>query len=224
VIEFSPTHTFPPINRCIYCGTAIEALSDEHILAYALGGTLILPKASCAKCANVTKKIEQVCARRIFGAYRIKTGMPTRRPKERPSHLRLDVVTIQGEVSPIHIAATDHPAPLALLVWGPPAVFQSGVPGAYIPAGVRIHFPDSEAMRHRLTATDAKGISINFRDTRFFARILAKIAYSFAVATDRVSIQPAADQVRCIFDETVDYLPFIGGDINDKTELRGVLH
>jgi len=32
--------TYNPVGACIYCGNAEPPLSDEHIVAYGLGGTL----------------------------------------------------------------------------------------------------------------------------------------------------------------------------------------
>jgi hypothetical protein len=48
---------------CIYCGTQADQteakeLSDEHIIPYALGGNLVLPKASCDRCAKETHAFE----------------------------------------------------------------------------------------------------------------------------------------------------------------------
>ena len=54
---------YQPVWRCIYCGAAPTrkgALGKEHIIPQGLGGTLILPRASCRSCEDITKRIEKV--------------------------------------------------------------------------------------------------------------------------------------------------------------------
>src|SRR5258705_11293662 len=47
---------FDPVGHCIYCGAtkytqqADRPLGQEHIIAEGMGGTLILPEASCKEC------------------------------------------------------------------------------------------------------------------------------------------------------------------------------
>jgi len=59
--------TFEAAGHCIYCGTKQGPLSDEHIVPFGLGGTLVLPKASCKACATETAKLEQVIQRMMLG-------------------------------------------------------------------------------------------------------------------------------------------------------------
>lgn len=83
------TYRFDPVGRCIYCGSDSDkaGLSDEHIVPYALGGNLILPKSTCKQCAAITAEFEQIVTRGMYGVLRIRLNFPTRRPKERPTHL-----------------------------------------------------------------------------------------------------------------------------------------
>ena len=63
---------FTPVGRCIYCGSTAPPLGREHIIALALGGNHILPRASCAVCAKATSSDEQVVVREMFGSVRSK--------------------------------------------------------------------------------------------------------------------------------------------------------
>jgi len=71
---------YPPVNRCIYCGSQ-EDLSKEHILPYALGGRLVLPRASCSRHRDLTSEIERKVARGMYGDYRDSEGIQTRHRK-----------------------------------------------------------------------------------------------------------------------------------------------
>ncbi len=66
------------IGYCIYCLKTNCELSDEHVVPFSLGGDVLLPKASCSKCATITSQFELQVARKILGSYRTRTGAPTR--------------------------------------------------------------------------------------------------------------------------------------------------
>ena len=76
---------------CIYCNRAVPNLTDEHIIPLSLGGQHVIQKASCPNCADITKKFEQNIARDLWGDARISFDAPSRRKKERPSHITLSV-------------------------------------------------------------------------------------------------------------------------------------
>jgi len=74
-----------PIRFCIYCGASGPdvKLQREHVFPYALGGRFSLLEASCAACADVTKKFEEYCADNIFNDVRVHHGTQSRRPQAR---------------------------------------------------------------------------------------------------------------------------------------------
>src|SRR5665213_2097384 len=82
------TH-FKGKGACIYCGVTNVALTDEHIVPYALGGQHVIDNASCLACSDITKKIEQKVARDLWGDARTSFGAPTRRKKERKQSLEM---------------------------------------------------------------------------------------------------------------------------------------
>lgn len=51
IFDFSKLRT-EPANECIYCGSQLN-LSREHVLPYALGGTVTILRGSCERCRNV---------------------------------------------------------------------------------------------------------------------------------------------------------------------------
>ncbi|EGL53070.1 hypothetical protein MAMP_00219 [Methylophaga aminisulfidivorans MP] len=68
-------------ERCIYCGTVNDSLTREHIIPYALGGELVLPKSSCDTCQKITSKNELIIARQLYGLHRAYEGIKSRRNK-----------------------------------------------------------------------------------------------------------------------------------------------
>ncbi|WP_217539485.1 HNH endonuclease, partial [Stenotrophomonas sp. GbtcB23] len=47
-----------PVGASIYCGATDGRLTEEHIIPKGLGGTLVLPQASCDDCAAITSLFE----------------------------------------------------------------------------------------------------------------------------------------------------------------------
>src|SRR5665213_1960681 len=87
---FRDAITFPPVGACIYCG-ATEGLTKEHIIPLGLGGQFVLPAASCPACSKITSDFERKVLRGFMLDGRIVDNFPTRRPKERPATLLVDV-------------------------------------------------------------------------------------------------------------------------------------
>jgi hypothetical protein len=53
----TPPKRYAPIRHCIYCGAYSKHLSKEHIIPFGLTeDSLILPKASCLSCRDITRK------------------------------------------------------------------------------------------------------------------------------------------------------------------------
>jgi hypothetical protein len=64
--------TYRPVGYCIYCfGT--ENLTREHIVAFGLNGTAVLPAASCDRCREITSAFELQVLR---GSMRIGSPSP----------------------------------------------------------------------------------------------------------------------------------------------------
>ena len=94
-------------GACIYCGATDGALSDEHVLPYSLGGSHVLRKASCARCAAVTTKFERKVARGLWGEARTAFNAPSRRRKMRSKELVMPDPTGRRGLA---IPAEEYPA------------------------------------------------------------------------------------------------------------------
>jgi hypothetical protein len=87
--NFNKPIVYPAANQCIYCGDKKPPLSKEHIIPLGLGGSFQLPKASCESCRKATHQFETICLREGFLNFRTHLKLPSRRPKDRPTHLPL---------------------------------------------------------------------------------------------------------------------------------------
>ncbi|MFZ3122675.1 MAG: HNH endonuclease [Thermodesulfovibrionales bacterium] len=97
--DFLPDHpakTYDAVGRCIYCGST-NNLSDEHIIPFAFGGRMVLPKSSCNICAGLSSAFEHTCLRTMFGPLRMLYDLPSRRKKKRPATLPLKVKHKPGD-------------------------------------------------------------------------------------------------------------------------------
>jgi hypothetical protein len=163
----------------MYCGRADCVLNEEHIIPFSLGGTLILPRASCANCEKITHRFEGVVGREIFGKFRAKHNLPTRRQKERPTHFK--VGTIRGT---IHVPVAEHPTELFVYKFRPPNAL-AGFPAEFDTSThhwVPVPIASTEELNSFKKSHDWDGkVSVRMRPIEY-ARMLAKIAYSYAVA------------------------------------------
>lgn len=168
---------FKPLGRCCYCGAADVALSDEHVIPFSLEGTLILPTASCLKCADITKRFEQTVARGMLGNFRARNDGKTRRKKERPTHLPIFIQGKDGQEKEVLVPTKNHPGTFALFEWGPPGYFLGRKPKED-PKTIRILGHKGLKLEPQI---DDPWHTIVMVNENAFLRMLAKIAHCFAV-------------------------------------------
>lgn len=189
-IEFSQNLKFQPsphpterlVGQCIYCFTRERPLSREHVIPLGLNGELLLLEASCAPCARITSRFERDALRSALIGPRAGLRMRTRRPRERPARLPL-LVERGGRRQQILIPAAEYPAFLAAPVFAPPAHL-SGVPytsGIVVRGAGRTQVSGLPLPTlQRRYKCEYLGVQIAYRPVEF-ARLVAKIAYGYAV-------------------------------------------
>jgi hypothetical protein len=166
---------YPSVGRCIYCrsaGTSAAPLTDEHVIAYALAGNLVLPKASCVPCATITGRFEQTCIKQSFGLVRGKHGLPTRRKKERRIYFPLHY---GSNLSERRVHFSSHPFVVALPSFGSEPWLLDSKPHG----NTTLLVVTDKAARRRAALPVSYSMLMDFDA---FYRMLAKIAHSFAVA------------------------------------------
>lgn len=173
---------YKPVWRCIYCDRRHPdfPLGKEHIIPFSLDGPFILPRASCTQCSRKTRDFETACARTMFGPYRLASGMPTRNPHERPSHLsaftqhknrtaRQERRIPLSEYPIISVAIPELPPPGLLL--GKPSSEEFMVVPRILNMAKVPHWAMNQGLTFERTCPTGK-----------FAQLLAKIAHSYASA------------------------------------------
>jgi hypothetical protein len=122
------SQTFEPVWRCIYCGKTKQEtnLTREHIIPFGFAGSLILPRASCLACADITKKFEQFLQRDMYGLLRAHLNLPTRRPDERPKTWPLTFYrgADQTNTETIDIPVEEYPYMFAMPVLPQPGLLE----------------------------------------------------------------------------------------------------
>lgn len=173
---------YTPVGHCIYCDEdgITSTLRNEHIVPRALGGTLILPKASCKRCEGVTSYIEGAVTRDMLGAFRATRGLPTRRPKERPTHFRMVFDYGRHQITRA-VPTALFPSCIAMPMLNPPRMISGAKPTNIVGNYIMVRIPSNLNPAIDVTGTRHVGFKVNIK-TPSFMRMIAKIAHSFAVA------------------------------------------
>jgi hypothetical protein len=162
--------TYKPVGRCIYCGASGGKLTREHIIPFGLGGSWVLPDASCKVCAAITAKVEQFCLRPMLGRFRIQMKLPTRRPGERPDALPLEIVRADGSLDSKPLPIEEHPI-TASVDWAAPASLMANHQAFEGRLIVRYAGTDRNFLKHAKGEADGLSLALS---ARHFARMLAR--------------------------------------------------
>lgn len=206
-----PTQSLGSVGRCIYCGATTPPLSDEHVIPYSLGGNLLLKNASCGTCSKVTASVEQVIAREMLILPRTMYELPTRRPKERPKTYPLKV-NVEGNVQVVELPIKDHLPILPLPLFDPPIVLElRRYDGGIALRGIdlcRFLNGAEEQLDNRFGhgnwSLDLKVPGVEW------ARMIAKVAYGFAVGRHGVDSFANVYVLPCILGEKNDVGRWVG--------------
>lgn len=184
-LEQMDGRTYPPVGRCIYCGST-DTLTDEHIIPLALNGTGILPKSSCVACAKITGAFEQRVLRGALWPLRLATKMKSRsKHKDAPRSRSIQITNSAGANSTKEVGFGETPFTVTFPILCKPdkdyvkgVQFQGGI--AYTIGGSVDDLP----AKHQ-------AVSVSWSETVepvAFALMVAKIAYATAIAQGAVLI------------------------------------
>jgi len=215
---------YAPVGRCIYCGSK-EELSDEHIIPYSLSGPTVLPDSSCKNCGKITGAVEGIVLREhAMRAVKSGLGFKSRRPKEAPTTSTLRFVK-EGKEQTVVLSLSEHPLFLVMLEFSPPQ-FISNVPykNGVVARGYRlISFgknPDKVAKDLETKTITWKQIS----QPVAFARMVAKIAYAFAVGEKGLDSFEEVFVIPAILGHCDDIGRWVGSQQNEAPKYPGVVH
>ena len=206
-------HRYSPVGRCIYCGATSGQFSDEHIIPFALNGALILPKASCDACARITHVYERTVARGIFGHFRMRYKVQSRRPEKRPTHIPIGTLLPDGTKGTANVPVDEHPVTLFVYKFEQPTILRGLAPDVedfkWVPISVfsRAELDAFIEKYHWDRLLKLVPVPVEF------ARTLAKIGFSFAVAEFGLdSFTPLPMTLAAILGRTSNVSFVVGGD------------
>lgn len=173
---------YQPVGECIYCGASEGKLTDEHIIAFALGGDRILPKASCEACQTATSKAERATLHDMLIQIRVHLGLPSRK-KTLPTKMPL-VVYYGDEKKVFDLDKAKHPTMAIFLLTPLPGALGGEAPPIGINViGTQAYQVGGPPLKEVLDGlgTNKATYSQTFKGNEF-EKMLAKIAFSYAVA------------------------------------------
>ena len=196
-------------------------MTDEHIVPFALGGRIILPNASCAKCAEVTKSITGMIARSIYGNLRVRLGIQSRRKSKRPSAFPMTIDRPDGTQREIMVPANIWPRVYPVLVLKQASIVSGLEPDTY-EVEIRGEHSDVDVLYSRgLVSREEKVSFTSIMQARMFCRQLAQIAHAICVAElGFEDYQPLL--IPLIFDnDTPSQVPFsLIGSVSPENQLN----
>lgn len=175
------------VGQCIYCGATSQPLTREHVMPRGLGGgwqseghhdALVLQKASCPSCQNVTQKIEHDCLRAMMGPARARLGLT--RQDRISGKLRASIKHANGQLDERELPLEEVPGALAI-----PSFYEAGLfsGGPIIDSKIRCDYQLLVVAPARANPVNSARIGVAVKaDATSFARMLAKIGLGLAVA------------------------------------------
>jgi hypothetical protein len=183
------------VGKCIYCGTTEGRLTTEHITALGLSGRLELLHASCDNCAKITGAIEEIVLRSMRAA-RAELGTKTRHAKNRKEPQPM-LVEKDGRSFTIYAPLSEHWKVIRLPIFP----MAAAIDGRAYESGIESDSMDEFQLvkRHEEVAARHGVDRIIFPEypSETFARVIAKMAYGYAVerctlnAFEEVYVAPA---------------------------------
>ncbi|MGH8492483.1 MAG: HNH endonuclease [Moraxellaceae bacterium] len=92
---------YEPVGACIFCRESINSgqLTNEHIIAYSLGGVDELPKATCEDHQKITARLDEQVACNMLGIFRHANGLPSRTKTDLQPHYKIAVTNKKSGVT-----------------------------------------------------------------------------------------------------------------------------
>lgn len=157
-------------------------MSKEHIVPFGLNGPWVLSDASCQACAASTSRDEMLVLRGPFHKARIAAKLPSRRKNEQPQYLPVSIQR-EGQNQEVNVRREDYPAVVAMLHFEPPSYLGGGGGKGFNANGSTLFSMGGLTIPElgRQLAADGITMEFSYEPIGAFARMLAKIAYGFAV-------------------------------------------
>lgn len=185
-----------------------------------------LPDASCENCQRIINGYEWTVGRRIFGDFRIRHNIKSKRSKtKRPSTIDVEFQRTDGSRFFENVNRKEYHAPLFMYKFGQASILR-GLPSGtgifeWLPYAI-VNSNEGKAFveKHRAHVIHrVKMVPVEL------ARTLAKIAHSFAVAElGWGSFNPIVQNIDTILCKTDDVAYTVGGDMELKPPIPDAGH
>lgn len=217
---------YSAVGRCIYCGENElppdeSKFSDEHIIPFSLGGNLILPEASCKKCASIiNRQIETPINSHEWGNLRASRNFPSRKKHRRRTHVKLR----RRDGKPFKVPIKDYPSPTPVYRFHEARILSGKPPEPNEQSWQMSLLTDSDAeMAMQEKYPDWNGRH-RIKPRPFpFARLVAKIGFGYAIAELGCDMfEPIITDV--ILGKDADYFNLVGGKWKIEEPISGGDH
>lgn len=204
------------LGVCIYCNSS-ESLSDEHVLPYAMGGQIVLRKASCPKCARVTGQLEQRLLRGHWWPYRKRLGLQTRNPDASKELKSVRIHTANGETLDAKMPLESFVAAM-IFEFEPPSILSGsdtkGRPFAKN-VGMKVlgELPTEAKIGSvpvQLSTSNKVEFPVNFNSDDL-TRFLAKVAHGYAISKEGLAAFDVLYLPKYILGQTDGIMTYVGG-------------
>lgn len=207
------------IGKCIYCGSK-DDLTTEHALPESLNGDLELEAASCKKCSKITGQSEGRYTGETLKPARTVLGMKTKRKKQLPKEFPIEI--IKDNVSKAHnLSVEEYMAVIPMWEVGPCGKYHferhsKGLGHGELKLIVFNTRSDGDiALLSEKYGADEIKVNFPLYIEEFF-RMIAKIAYCFAVDKYGLHNIEEAFVLPAILGKTKDIFYWVGGDGNQE--------
>jgi hypothetical protein len=172
---------YPPPGRCIYCFDRQSTLTDEHIIPLALQGVMVFEQASCEKCRGITSRVETIVIKTLEH-FRARHRLNKRRPNTRRGSYSFDAVGADGIKRRASIPAAEILATAVLYKFGPANILQGKPPFDPTFSWLPVPHCNADELNRAVKKYGWDGRVRTKMVPGEFARMLAKIGYSYAIA------------------------------------------
>lgn len=208
------------IGKCIYCGTTEGELTEEHVTPFGLSGLLVLTRASCERCRDITSALETTLLRHQWFAARAALRTRTRHKKERQKPQPM-LIEKDGEIKTIRAVWQDQWKIIQLPIFPIPAhidgrSYTSGIESTSMDQIELLEKGEEIAKRH-----GADKILLRNYPVEVFARFIAKIAYGYAVERYTLNAFEEVYIVPAILGEADDIGRWVGCSNRREFPVRG---
>lgn len=202
------------IGRCIYCDSTIRSLTREHVMPRGLGGNdppegahsaLVLQRASCEDCRQLTARIEDTCLNGMFPHVRSRLGL--RRKDRQLETVAVKAVLPDGSAEEREVLVDYVPGPMVIPRFKDAEIL-TGKPSEG-PDIISIFPRQLRAPPDAMSGLAKMGVSLTAHPKQF-AQMLAKIGLGLAVAAHGVDgFEPLVREF--IREQPNEYTRWVGG-------------